>query len=69
MLVLCTYLRIVNTHIELTQDSPLMCMIYNVSQMVNVSPRWTYNYGLCSRITLDSTPCHAYYYLRLIHQK
>jgi hypothetical protein len=30
---------------ELTRDSPFTSMVYIISQMVTVSPEWTYNWG------------------------
>jgi hypothetical protein len=68
--MLHTSLRIVILIVaELTLDSSLTSMVYTISQMVKVGPKWTYIWGLCSRTTLDFTPWHAYHNLYLIYQK
>jgi hypothetical protein len=70
MIVLHISLRIINTTVvELTRDSPLKSMVYIVTHMRKVRPKWTYNWGLCSRTTLDSATWQAYYNLPLIYQK
>jgi hypothetical protein len=70
MILLHISLRIINTIVaELTRDIPLKSMVYIVTHTRKVRPEWTYNWGLCSRTTMDSATWHAYYNLTLIYQK